>query len=265
VWAPGIPDPQPRVSSDVWDWLCSEETEDTDPPDERKDVLARLLQSECEPERLRAAYDLAALGEEGIAVLISTLREQSLATIEVTTAQTPDNAHGTNPTPTPAALALSSVGKQAVRPVIQLLGDEDWWVRSVAANVLCRIGTEAKVAIPDLVKASRDAHWWVRRNAIEALTEIGESVDVTAAVRDGLGDEDYRVRRSACLSVVRFGPAAVQTVADLAPVLEDENRYNRFYAALALRRIGTPEATVLLLDDLFTSRWCPITTKDDRF
>jgi hypothetical protein len=126
VWSPGISDPQPRVSSDVWDWLCGEETEDTDPPGERVDVLARLLQSDCEPERLRAAYDLAALGEDGIAVLTSTLREQSLATIEETTAQTPDNAHGTNPTPTPAALALSSVGKQAVRPVIQLLGDEDW-------------------------------------------------------------------------------------------------------------------------------------------
>ena len=106
----------------------------------------------------------------------------------------------------------------------------------------------------------------MRRNAIEALTEIGLSTDdVLAGIRNGLGDEDYRVRRSACLAVAKFGRLVSEAAPAVAIVLRDENRYNRFYATLALRRIGTPDAQDLLLDDLFTSRWCPITTKDDRF
>ena len=48
----------------------------------------------------------------------------------------------------------------------------------------------------------------------------------------------------------------------LGEVMDDEDRYNRFYAGLALRRMDSEEARELLLDALFTARWCPLTTGD---
>ena len=52
---------------------------------------------------------------------------------------------------------------------------------------------------------------------------------------------------------------------DLIDGLGDENRYNRFYAGLALRRIGTRRARKALIDELFTARWCAVTTADDQY
>lgn len=265
VWSPEIPDTQPRVSRDVWDWMLGEST-DLDTSETSVEDLARLLVDPSEIRRLNAAYELASKGETGICTLVSNLRTQSLDTFEETTATTPDNAHGTNPTPAPAVLALSSAGKLAIPAAVELLRDTEWWVRALGANILYRLGKEAEDGLGDLVKLCGDEHWWVRRNAVEAVGEVGIwSERVARVVAEGLSDEDYRVRRSACLAVSKFGSTAADVVRDVAPVLEDENRYNRFYATLALRRIGTPEASELMLADLFTARWCPLTTKDDRY
>jgi hypothetical protein len=265
VWSPGVPDGQPRVSQDVWGWLVGKD-EAPGKANASPDRLFEQMEDVQEQSRLNASYDLGSYDAAGIPELITSLRDQSISTIEETTAKTPDNAHGTNPTPSPAALALSSIGRQAVRPVAQLLKDDSWWVRAVAANVLYRIGKVASDVVSDLVAACDDGHWWVRRNAIEALTEVGRFTDdVVDKITAGLSDEDYRVRRSACLGVGRLGSLAAGAVSLVASVLDDENRYNRFYATLALRRIGTPEAQDRLIDALIVSRWCPITTKDDRF
>ena len=83
--------------------------------------------------------------------------------------------------------------------------------------------------------------------------------DLTAA----LGDEDYRVRRNAALVLAKSGAAGCVAIETLAEMLEDENRYNRFYAAYGLKQIGTPAARDILLRSLFTSRWCSTTTKDN--
>jgi hypothetical protein len=48
-------------------------------------------------------------------------------------------------------------------------------------------------------------------------------------------------------------------------MLDDENRYNRFYAGLTLRRLDDPQAQEMLLDALFTARWCPMTTREDLY
>ena len=80
-----------------------------------------------------------------------------------------------------------------------------------------------------------------------------------------LGDGDYRVRRNAALTLAKIGPEAGAAVPAILPLLGDENRYNRFYGGLALRRIGTARAGEALLDSLFESRWCPITSTDDMY
>ena len=265
VWAPGTPDPSPNVSRDVWDWLCGSTDQycNVDLDDSASDLLAGS-EHEPEPPLLNAAYTLARKGKTAVPQLVAAMREHALQTVDETIAKTPDNFHGTNPTPSPAAIALSTIGSPAVLALIEVMTDKQWWVRAVAVSVLGRMGKEAVKSVPALVEAIRDEHWWVRRNAIEAIGMIGIcSGELISDLAEALGDEDYRVRRNAAISLAKSGAKAASTVPALIPVLDDENRYNRFYAALALRRIGTPQSQTALLDYLFKSRWCPITTKDD--
>ena len=228
-----------------------------------KDLLS-VLKRGSEGERLDAAYRLAEFGAPAVPELVAAMREEALATIAETEAKTPDNAHGTNPTSGCAALALASIGAPAAGALAEMLSDEHWWVRAVAAHVLGRLGASAMEAEPALRTAMSDHHWWVRRNAIEALGAIGVfSAELIADLTAALGDEDYRVRRNAALVLAKSGEASCVAIETLAEMLEDENRYNRFYAAYGLKQIGTPDARDILLRSLSTSRWCSITTKDD--
>ena len=70
------------------------------------------------------------------------------------------------------------------------------------------------------------------------------------------------MRRNAALALAKIGPAAAAAVSALRSSLNDENRYVRFNAVLALQRIGTPPALDALWSDVHTARWCPITTKE---
>ena len=95
------------------------------------------------------------------------------------------------------------------------------------------------------------------------MGEISE--DTMPTVVRAVKDPDYRVRRNAALVLCNVGEGGDPAVDNLIDILHDENRYNRFYAALALRRIGTPRARNALLDALFTARWCAVTTADDLY
>ncbi|MDP6701692.1 MAG: HEAT repeat domain-containing protein, partial [Candidatus Latescibacteria bacterium] len=64
--------------------------------------------------------------------------------------------------------------------------------------------------------------------------------------------------------------AQLRTYADgaedaLCQVLADEDRYNRFHAGNALRRIDHPNTREALLEALFTARWCPMTTTENMY
>jgi HEAT repeat protein len=88
---------------------------------------------------------------------------------------------------------------------------------------------------------------------------------VVNALTKAVSDPDYRVRRNAALAITDVGPDAEGAIPNLLEMLDDENRYNRFYAATALKGIGTQKANSALLDNLFTARWCPITTPESTF
>ena len=261
AWSPGNANPIPRVCRDVWDWMRGPGENGEGSPE-----TGPAAEGDSEASRLEAAYQLAAAGGPAVPQLIAAMREQTLAALEETTAKTPDNAHGTNPTPGPAATALTAAGAAAVPALIDTMGDSHWWVRAVAAGALARMGAEAAEAVPGLTAALGDDHWWVRRNAAEALGTAG--VYGGGLVREMgrlLGDGDYRVRRNAALTLAKTGPEAGAAVPAILPLLGDENRYNRFYGGLALRRIGTARAGEALLDSLFESRWCPLTSTDDMY
>ena len=211
--------------------------------------------------RLNAAYALAA-AEEGPGLLAGSLRREAAASEELATAKTADNAHGTNPTAPAAAhaLAVTPGGDEAAAG---LLADGHWLVRASAAGALANMGPGAAPHAAALVAATADEHWWVRRNALEALGRLPDAGgDSLEAATRCLRDEDYRVRRNAAIALRHAAAPAAETVSALVEMLGDENRYNRFYAADGLRRLapGSPEAAARLMDHLFTSRWCPLTT-----
>ena len=83
--------------------------------------------------------------------------------------------------------------------------------------------------------------------------------DAVPALIDALSDEDETVRRNASLAVAKLGPMAEGAIDALSNILNDPNRYALGNAAEALKRIGTPDATEILIDHLMTARWCPVT------
>jgi hypothetical protein len=229
--------------------------------------LTAALADDAEAVRLNAAYALASAGAAGLSALAQDLRREAQASEPLATAKTPDNAHGTNPTAPVAAHALASAtGGTAV--AADLLDDGHWLVRAMAAGALGNMGLAATEVSDRLVASAADAHWWVRRNALEALGRVAELGDAALdRVTDCIDDEDYRVRRNAAIALRGTSRVTDHTVGALARMLNDDNRYNRFYAAEALRNVApvAPEAQQVLLDYLFTSRWCPLTDSEDRY
>ncbi len=263
AWTPPVEDANPAVSLDVWRWLRGQEVNGRS--DAIGDVKEEGLFDEDECVRINTAYALAG-DTTSVPLLVDAMRRETLAAIEETTATTADNAHGTNPTPGAAARALSTMGAPVVPALLEVLEDNHWWIRAMAADVLARMGPEARAAVSGLVGRVADDHWWVRRNALEALRSMGaDSEDVLPAVFRAVADPDYRVRRNAALVLCNLGEAGDPAVDDLIDVLGDENRYNRFYAGMALRRIGTPRARKALIDELIIARWCAVTTADDLY
>ena len=106
----------------------------------------------------------------------------------------------------------------------------------------------------------------MRRNAAEALGTTGQTDDsIVPALASLLHDEQYWVRDNAARTLAKMGTAAESAVSALQCALNDENRYVRFNVAMALKQIGTSTAHQVLFDNLFMSRWCPLTTRDSSF
>ncbi|MBT3346204.1 MAG: hypothetical protein HN712_27545 [Gemmatimonadetes bacterium] len=229
--------------------------------------LRQALTDDDEGVRLNAAYALAAAGAQGRETLVESLRRDAMAAEERALAKTADNAHGTNPTAQVGSTALG-VAPDALDAISSLLNDAHWLVRASAVDAVSNRADGPQAMTRELIAAVDDDHWWVRRNAQEALGRghaLGESALV--AVSKGLRDEDYRVRRNAAMALRRADGPAGDTVDGLKAMLHDENRYNRFYAIDALRRLApaAAEAERVLMDHLYTSRWCPLTDSDDRY
>ena len=266
-WNPPQADEDGAVSLDVWRWLCGTEVSaaspSTDGTGQRESLLADLASAD-EATRLRAAYKLGSTGVGVVPELLASLRYQATEAVEHIEDKTPANAHGTNPTALHAAQALIAVGVAAVPQLVEALTDDHWLVRASLVDVLANLGPRASAAVPALGERLRDDHWWVRRGAAEALGRMAADGSVPLLV-ERLRDEDRRVRRMASVALAQIGRCVDGAVEALREVMEDEDRYNRFYAGLALRRLDNEEAKELLIDALFTARWCSVTTTESRY
>ncbi len=263
-WEVPVEDARRAMLHDVWDWLRGAggaSIGSIRPAD--VGAAWEALAEGSEPARMQAAYELGlGVGSAGPG-LLEALRRQARAVEPTIQARTPDNAHGTNPTALPAAQGLVAAGPAAIPWLTAALADEHWLTRAAAADALGSQGLAAGEAADALAGALTDEHWWVRRNACEALGRIGKAARGHAqGVSTCLSDEDYRVRRMAAVAVGQLGIPSPDTVPALGRMLVEENRYNRHYAALALRRLPGLEARDVLMDFLFTARWCEITTRE---
>ena len=167
--------------------------------------------------------------------------------------------------------ALAALGSAAVPALSAALQHSAAQVRAGAAQALAEMGGDAAgPAAPALRRAVRDGDEAVRTWAAAALgTGSGGAAEESIAALEASLDEDlpdhgYR-RQLAAHAIARLasrveGAAAGRVTDLLAPHLQSRNRYVRGLAAEALRRLGTPAATELLLNWLTVSRWCPITT-----
>lgn len=79
--------------------------------------------------------------------------------------------------PETAAEALGRIGAAAVPQLAQALRDPNPLVRKRAADILARIGPDARDAVPVLIQALDDPEEDVRKAAVRALGEIGPAAE----------------------------------------------------------------------------------------
>ena len=256
-WHNGEASEHPEMWESLWDWYYGKQNGANGsglqtPP--TVDTLIEALDSDNERERLNAAYRLGRVGAAAVPTLKQALHGKSDAIRNY------------------AGYALSLTGAPAVPTLIDALQATNDSVRGTAAYTLADMGKTAQAAIPALTRAAQDPSEWVRRHATEALGLIGqqvsEDVDLSETVQvltDRLADDYYWIRDNAARSLAKLGALAEPAIPTLIEQLEDENRYVRFHAALALKQIKTPEAQEALFNHLFTSRWCELTTRGTPF
>ncbi|HKI35888.1 MAG TPA: HEAT repeat domain-containing protein [Gemmataceae bacterium] len=144
--------------------------------------------------------------------------------------------------------SLVGIGRGAVGPLTGVLKAEDPATRRAAADLLKKIGPDARDAVPGVCAAARDADAGVRAAAVTALRDV---VTVTAdgkvdaageaalqAFAGALHDADEEVRIAAHLGMIRLGRAAAPA---LGAALAEKEPAVRRLAVETLRKLG-PEA-----------------------
>ncbi len=164
-----------------------------------------------------------------------------------------------------AGYALTAIGKAALPALIEACSDTRETLRAQAADALGDLGRQATEASSTLINLLADCSHAVRRNTIDALGVIANAPETATALAPSLTDDDEWVRRNAALALLRLGPLAALATTDLVTALNNDNRYVSGKAAQTLKRINSPEAQDLLMDHLFTARWCPETSAASRY
>ena len=180
--------------------------------------------------------------------------------------------------------ALSALGKtgikEAVKPLIQCLSDDNWIIRKTAASSLITLGQEA---VPETVKLidckQADLEFW----AIQILGEIGgekarqslihkilneatpvdqkqalisglknfDHADVVAPLIQMLGDEDWIVRKQAGEALWEIGDVSEEL---LGRALSSKNHHIRYWAARVLGDLQASQFAPALLNVMKNDR-----------
>jgi len=156
-----------------------------------------------------------------------------------------------------AGLLLAELGatEAAIKPLKELLKDNNSFIRAKAGFALAQLGTNE--AIKPLIKLLQDRNKYVRENAAMALGKF----DATEAIKPliELLTDSEPVRNSAMFALVQLN--AIEAIKPLTELLIDTNSDNtikqlfykdtysdvRSHAALALGQLGEPLAVNFLI------------------
>jgi len=203
--------------------------------------------------------DLAAVGLPAIVPLVNVLKHRKDAILKYN-----------------AALALSKIGKPAVRPLLvalecgdamvrteaswalgiiaderaigplaHALKDEDWHVRKQAAVALARMSNGNGKATKHLVHALQHSDWHVRKQAAWALGQLGDTRAIKPLIRVVSDDEDPVVQQEAAAALGELGYSKVE-VDSILDALKDPNPTVRETAEASLKEKGEAATAALV-------------------
>ncbi|MEW6087782.1 MAG: HEAT repeat domain-containing protein [bacterium] len=139
-----------------------------------------------------------------------------------------------------AALVLGKIkNPRTIKPLVQTLSDDNFYVRRAAANALIQIG---KPCLKLLSISVRDVDWFVRKESVYALSEI-DGVGSIGFITEALRDEDLRVTNEAKTALIKIGKPAIKPVIVL---LNDRNGDVKRNAGYVLSKIGKPAVEPLI-------------------
>jgi HEAT repeat protein len=149
-----------------------------------------------------------------------------------------------------AAEALARSGRQAVAPMIELLGSAEPADQARAARVLARMGAESKAAVPALVRALGVSDDGVQQAALEALANIGPDASAAVApISRMLGARPSLAKRKTLIYALgEIGPPSKPAVPLITEALRDQSDREGFLnvvAADALGKIGPGAASAV--------------------
>lgn len=216
--------------------------------------------------RSRAIHDLQEIGEGAIPELIKALEDKNPEVCTGATIALSKIGYNVVPfliqalqNPSVKSLALDTfvlIGQGALPDLIETLEDNRSDLRSAAAEVLGRIGSEDPETIMVLWKLENSTRKFLTSNR-QAFgqtnpTESARALEnIIPALTEALQDSVPKVRANAADSLVRIGtPEAIESVLPvLKQALWSEDPVTRANVANTLIAIGTPEAVepVLML------------------
>jgi HEAT repeat protein len=217
----------------------------------RAAILARLQEGDFH-DRWDAVKVISGWGDEAIAPLLALLDTedgelqwfivrilgnlQNPGVIPTLVALVRENHADVAPM---AAGVLSGFGELAIAPLCELLDDAP--TRLLGVQALAQI--HHPLVIAPLLQVAADPE--VRAVAIEALGHFHQVPEIPPVLLAALQDPVAAVRRAAVVGL-GFQDCQADWVARLQPLLQDLNVEVAQQTAIALGRIGTPEAVAVL-------------------
>lgn len=141
--------------------------------------------------------------------------------------------------------ALAALGSKAVPKLATALQKEE--VRSLAVQILARMGPGAKEAVPALVEAMKTDDPEFRREVHFALASIGgpDSAPALDGLIEALNSDTDIVRNSACYALGKMGSAAAPAIGPLRKNLKSDDPFFRMASAWALLQIQPGDKDVV--------------------
>jgi HEAT repeat protein len=147
-----------------------------------------------------------------------------------------------------AAEALARSGRQAIAPMIELLGSAEPADQARAARVLAKMGVESKAAVPALVRVLGVSDDGVQQAALDALASIGPAASAAVApISRMLGARPSLAKRTTLIYALgEIGPPSKPAVPLITEALRDQrDRDLNEVAADALGKIGPGAASAV--------------------